>query len=578
MHDTKLMFAACVLAAAVPAVPAVAQAAPDAGALLRQQELRREHRIPDSAPPPARIVRERPERPAGELRVVIRDVRFSWANGEALVPDEALRALLQDRLGRELDYVGVDSMVQSVIGHLRLKGYFLADAWLPEQEVTDGVIEIAISIGQIDRIHPYRLVPLGQDGLRIRAERLEAMLPPAGTAVQQDELERTMLLIGDMPGMKARARLEPGSEPGFTTVNVEVTESSALGGSLAFDNLGSRAIGLNQGHASLNLYGPARMGDLLGISATASDGLRLARLNYSLPLGHDGLRATVAATDMRYEVTHGVGVAAGAQGEGRTGSAQLAYPFLRSQQRSLYGTVGYELKAFKDEGAGLTLRDKRIHEARAGLSGDVLGLGGLTAWSVGTTVGHLDLSRAPGDEAADAASHRTAGRYHKFNVDVSRLQKLPAGFSSLTALSAQLADRNLDSSARFYLGGLGGIRAYPSGEAGGASAWVSNLELRYELPVSDALGSLQLAGFYDVGRVELFRSSGSTPIPSASGRNSYLLSGAGISATLQKPGSHSVRLTWARKLGSNPGRSVEGEDAEGGRGKNRFWVQVSVGF
>ena len=46
--------------------------------------------------------------------------------------------------------------------------------------------------------------------------------------------------------------------------------------------------------------------------------------------------------------------------------------------------------------------------------------------------------------------------------------------------SMQLANKNLDSSEKFTLGGIGGVRAYPSGEASGDEGRKISFDLKYK--------------------------------------------------------------------------------------------------
>ena len=86
------------------------------------------------------------------------------------------------------------------------------------------------------------------------------------------------------------------------------------------------------------------------------------------------------------------------------------------------------------------------------------------------------------------------------------------------AISGQQANKNLDSSEKFSLGGANGIRAYPQGEASGDEGQRATLELR------QAFGQgLQGTVFYDFGRIKLNK----TPFGSPAA-NSRTLAGAGV--------------------------------------------------
>jgi hemolysin activation/secretion protein len=116
------------------------------------------------------------------------------------------------------------------------------------------------------------------------------------------------------------------------------------------------------------------------------------------------------------------------------------------------------------------------------------------------------------------------------------------------------------------------------GEASGDSGGVLTTELRYDFPEIRRVGILQLVGFYDLGWINLHYSpwlNSGTPIGD---RNCYTLSGAGIGLNLTKPNLYAIRLAWAAKIGTNPGRSVAGLDADGKSDDNRYWIQAMFMF
>ena len=69
------------------------------------------------------------------------------------------------------------------------------------------------------------------------------------------------------------------------------------------------------------------------------------------------------------------------------------------------------------------------------------------------------------------------------------------GFVLYGSLSAQAADRALNSSESFSLGGATGVRSYPNGEAQGTGGLLAQFELRYEI------GAVTPYLFYDQGDI-----------------------------------------------------------------------------
>jgi hemolysin activation/secretion protein len=136
---------------------------------------------------------------------------------------------------------------------------------------------------------------------------------------------------------------------------------------------------------------------------------------------------------------------------------------------------------------------------------------------------------------------------------------VPNDVSFYAALAGQQAHQNLDSSERFYLGGANGVRAYPANEAGGSSANLANLELRWKL--SDGV---TLAGFIDSGAVRNYENAG----------NNYSLSGAGLTLLWQASAGVNLKATWASRIGNNPYPANATESNK----HDRFWLSASLPF
>lgn len=563
--------------------PVFAQTPPDAGGLLRQQEeLRR--RAPSQLPP-AKAEEERPPLQVGEgQKVRVKAIRFSGATG--LVPEAALQALVADAIDRQLDFAALQQLAERVTAYLKGKGWFLARAYLPRQDVTEGVIEIALMAGRLSDKAPVQVTPGGKTPLRMDSARLQAMadraLPP-GAPAQENALNRVVLLMNDLPAVEARARLEAGDQPDTTRIAITVVEGPLFNLNLVLDNHGSRSTGVAQLNASASLNSPLGLGEQFTLASTLTEGLKLNRLGASLPIGYDGWRLSANYSDMRYDVVSGAG-AGTSSGESQTGSLGLTYPWLRSRTANVYLNLGYAHKALLDLSAGNTLNDKSVDVGSLSVNGDFLdirGGGGLTNWSLGLSLGRLALSDSPTvavNRQTDAAGYQTHGHFKKWTYALSRLQKLPGAFTLNASLSGQQAAKNLDSSEKFIAGGPYGVRAYPGSEGSADSGMLAQVELRYDWPQVFKLGLLQLQTFLDAAQVELHHDPRGIPIPTATGRNRYTLGGAGVGFSLSKNGSHVVRAAFAHKLGNNPGRTVDGKDADGRDDASRLWLSAMFMF
>jgi hemolysin activation/secretion protein len=137
-----------------------------------------------------------------------------------------------------------------------------------------------------------------------------------------------------------------------------------------------------------------------------------------------------------------------------------------------------------------------------------------------------------------------------------------------------MANKNLDSSEKFVLGGPQGVRAYPTGEASGDEGWLLNLEWRQELN-----NEWRVVGFVDHGQITLHNTpwaNWNAATPNLSNR--YSLSGAGVSAVWTPMPGTQISTTLATRLGNNPARDATGRDSDNRSSDTRVWVQGSVAF
>lgn len=564
--------------------PALAKSPPDAGLLLKQQE-QLQIRLPDSqqqpeAPEPAR---PSPEDDTG-ITVRVQSIHFNGALD--MVPEAQLQELVRGVIGDELDFAGLQELTIRVSNYLRDNGHLLARAYLTPQDVTEGHLEITLQKGRLAGAPgkgggwQINTAP----GVRIDAARLQDIVEsaaPSGSSATQNDLERALLLINDLPGVTAHATLGPGVASGTSKLTVEASEGPLFGVMLQGDNFGNQSTGKAQTSAQVNLNDFSGQGDHAGLLLTESAGISLGRLSYDLPLGSQGLRGAINYLDMRYKVVEGLGVASKLAGTSQIIDLDLTYPFIRSRTQNLAGRLGIARKSISDNSAAGSLDDKLINVISVQLSGNVLpGLTGNRQISGGIAIsaGRLDLGADPANQAADAASLHTQGDYLKASYQLTAQQNLGSKVTLAGRVSGQVAGKNLDSSEKFILGGPNGVRAYPAAEAPGDEGWLASLEIRYDLPGATHWGDVRLFSFIDTGGITLHKDAGNMAIGTYTGRNRFNLAGAGLGATLSRAENYSVNIVWAFPWGNNPGRSSAGLNTDGRQDASRFWLQASVGL
>ncbi|MDP0983554.1 hypothetical protein Q6266_27880, partial [Klebsiella variicola] len=83
-----------------------------------------------------------------------------------------------------------------------------------------------------------------QSGQRLAPDQARAMMEQGqvrGEALDLVALDRALLLISDLPGVKASASLVPGSAAGETAVALNLRDQDLLSGQVSVDNAGTRS-------------------------------------------------------------------------------------------------------------------------------------------------------------------------------------------------------------------------------------------------------------------------------------------------------------------------------------------------
>ncbi|OYO30622.1 peptide transporter [Janthinobacterium sp. PC23-8] len=459
--------------------------------------------------------------------------------------------------GSELTLAQLRAMAATVAGYYHARGYFLTQAFLPAQDIENGVVAIQVLPGQYGKVELRNSSALS-DTL---AQHILAGLD--GQVIAIDPLERRLLQLSDLPGVEVGSTLTPGASLGVSNLIVDVLPGARVNGSVDLDNQGSRYTGRNRFGATLNINEVAGLGDVATVRAfTSTDGLNYVRAAYQ---GQAGLlRLGTAYTYMDYKLGKEFAVL-DAKGTASIASVYGSYPLIRTRAGSLYAQLNYDSKDFQDKTQSTgTVNDKQARIWMLNLNGDSkdgFGEGGVNNYSLTYSTGKVDIETLAARQI-DALTVKTNGSFHKLGLTASRLQSLGAATSAYAIVNAQTASKNLDASEKMGLGGVGGVRAYPGGEAYGDQGYVLNLELRRNLPALAAIaGQLQLVGFADTGTVKLNRNQWSP------GENRRTLSGAGVGLSWTGANALLIKAYYAHKLGNARATSVP--DTAG-----RFWLQA----
>jgi len=495
----------------------------------------------------------------GQISFYVSGFRFT---GNTVFSQETLAAVVAGYSGRELTLAELRDAAGRVAAFYHDAGYFLATAYVPPQEVMDGIVEIGVVEGR------YGDVALEDDAaLEERIVRAVLAQVRPGELVHEQPLDRAVRLLSEVPGVQARAALRPGAAAGTSDVTVSVTRARSFSAGFTVDNAGSPATAVVRTMAFAELANPGRMGDRLAVQwlgagagmqfwSAAYDTWMLAPWRLGVSFSHSSyhLGGAFAPIDMK----------------GTTSAWQLSarYPLLRARGQARDLSLAYESK---------TTRDSQLGQETPALV-QALSATWRAGWPVGTYGGALGgvagdawVSVIPGsvtflsDEAAqkDAAGLQTAGGFVRLQAGLTARRALSSQTALLLSVSGQWASKNLHRSEKFSLGGPDGVRAYPGDAASGDMGLWLRAEVRYAPGAGGPWAhALDVGAFIDYGAVQLNH----TPKAGSPGSNRVSLAGAGVGLNYMPTAGTALRVEYAVPFG--------GENAPAGQ--PRLWARLDV--
>jgi len=544
----------------------------DAGDALRQIERTQEIERPKIP----KLIEKKEEKPLLKEGEKVKVTSFVFT-GNKIITAEDLESFVKKYIGTELTFDEINQAVVSISILYEQKGY-LAQATLPEQNITNGIIQVNILEAHFGGT---TYLPMGNgEKPYVKEGRVMDIVYPSSKVngpLDLKRLERGILLANDLPGIGVGANLKPGQEVGHTDVEVQIENRARFSTSILADNYGSRSTGYERVLVSANLFNPLRLGDDLNATILKTAGTEYMRLDYSMPVGNNGLRIGSNATYLEYKVITIEYKSLEPVGHSAGFGLEASYPIYRSRDKNLNLDFDYDTKVFQNNTNTEVTSDYYTRIFSTSLSGDFVDQWLLDGATNNAKFifdhGKNDLKTSQ-NFATDISNSHTHGIFNRAQFSFRRDQFLKNDYTLVIKGSGQWTDHNLDSSQKFYLGGPTGVRAYPASEGSGSEGYLLNLELKKDLPFN-LTGSI----FYDEGYVRQNVDNLDATGAVINSLNSYKLKGYGLEFSWRGPLKTNVFFTYAKRDGTNPNRVQDsGKDQDGTLYKDVFWLRAVASF
>lgn len=486
--------------------------------------------------------------------------------GNTIFTSEVLNTILSSYINKELTISQLKEAASIITKYYRDKGYFVARAYVPAQELKKENAKVKILV--IEGL--YGNVSINNSSLISNELAQKYMKRLNNSVISMKSLERQLLLLEDLNGVRVtNSQIQAGQEISHADFNLTLEDEAKYNTYLLADNYGSRYTGTYRINAIASVHSLNSLGDNLSINALSSNtqGIKSANVSYDIPLAYDGLILSTSVSKTKYEV----GKEFKSQeiaGNSTSFTLGLSYPLVKQRAHTVNTSAVYTYQKINDSSISED-KQKVLNSIKISLE-DTLQTSyfnkkGLLNTSISLSKGKLSLKTA--DSITSDATLDSEGNYSKINFAMSYTQVLKPLLSLQTSFQAQkaLGHKNLDGTEDISIGGAYGARSYNSSEASGDNGYLASIELFYALPKYKKL-SHTISTFYDHGKV-WFDEDKSTSL------NTRTLNSLGL-AYISSYENMQFKTSFAHGFGKDKTPTANGDDTN----LNQFFFQLIARF
>jgi hemolysin activation/secretion protein len=462
----------------------------------------------------------------------------------------------------------LDAIALAVTEYYRERGFILATAFIPEQEVQDGVIRLNVLEGRLGDVAVRNQEIFAPDTLKA------AFSGELGNPVTEEQVEGALRRINDLPGVRVRGSFSPGDNVGETRLAISVLEEKQWSSNVLLDNHGSETTGETRLYATTEWNNVLNKGHrlLLGIlRSEGPDSSVFGQAEYEVPVTRNRRGSlTFSASTNEFSVNR---LANLPEIVGETDNLGLAFDYqvIRSRTRNLALHAGYTQKdVIFQVGALTTLStDEKIENFM--VAADYTQLWDdrqlLLNGRFGFDQGHVINGEQRGQSSDFTKVLLTTNLLKRFSFD-NWLTKNATSINFVAKLNAQYTEKFLSSVEQFSLGGPTGVRAFGVSDVSVDSGAYAGFEMHFDLPV-DITDVFNLP--FDPIRPYVFYDYAYGVSRGLAGAQDFdaKISGWGTGFRLNWPGVGLANIVFAR-----PSNATYQDDFLEAQGKSRFYIDV----
>lgn len=490
-------------------------------------------------------------------------------------------------------------VADEITRYYREKGFFLARAVIPAQEVVDGVVMIRVLEGRLGAVKSQGNESYSHERL---ADPFEDYI---GELITVDRIEDALLTLQDYPGLSSVGVFQPGETVGTADILVNVSDEDLFDFLVRADNHGTRITGEQRllGEVTLNnLFGQSDILRLTALQTYEPDNSLFGALKFELPFADPRHRIGAEATRNTFDIGNLTSGGAGNEVGGTSEIASLYYQrnFIRTRAMKVGGKVNLSRKLADTETFGVI--SDRDEIAVLGIEGTYENIDSASA-TITSAYARLDvgldgqLGTPTIDELRDYRTDPAipdpirfgrdgtpaGGDFTKLTVGYSWLKSLTVNQTLLMRINGQYTEDLLTSLEQFSIGGPTNVRAIPSSQFLTDSGAFASVEWGIRAPGFSDKRAFANRNWGDLLRFTLFYdyaygSFVENAVLSVGESETIEAGGAGVGVEFGLPGVFRLNMQWARLTN---GVEVERANVMNPRAvtdDDQFWLDLTVEF
>lgn len=408
------------------------------------------------------------------IKFELQGVEFS---GNTIVSSNTLSEYFEPLIGKEIGFNEIINAISEITQTYQSMGYITSKAYIPPQEITDGIIKVNILEGKIGQININETKWVKTSYIKNNLVKTNDI--QESKILNVNNIKASLNNINSTEYLKGKVTLKRGREAETTDIVLNIKDRFPLVFGTSMNNQGRnytgiQRFGINVGNSNLTGFG-----DTLDNRLDFSKGLFGITTAYSIPLGSKGAR-------LEFDYSHSsvkIGKELSSQkiiGKSNEFSSKISFPLYKKQNLIINSDINFDMLSSKTESSVNPAYNNK-YELRALRTG----LNLFNEDNTGRWISNITVStglpflgaKTLKEDYSDATS-----KFVKLNGNITRVQALPLNSFGIFRITGQYSPSHLLSAEQMQAGGMYSVRGFREGVIYGDIGYNLSFELRKKCP------------------------------------------------------------------------------------------------